>query len=230
MYKFRQRFLEGNNPRDWRKMFNPPSMQRWFAIAPATVDNFYTRSLLGEQAFRAPALSLTATDTHAAKQTLLQIDVLLVLEEAALNQLALQVGLGWEHGMDMHSRSGHVHLANLTQQHQQQELAAPARSGRRLSSGGEKHEDDEAITREVAALLPSDMAGEGARANKWDMELYQLARMLAQLDAFCFAAVQARMVQALAALHVQQKASCGFVGAPQHNLDAGLNLQSPGGT
>ncbi len=73
----------------YRADFNPEMMQRFFAnrdaphwrrLAPAAVDNYYIRLLLGEGTFYLPHGSTNATHLAAAQLVLLQYDVVLLLE------------------------------------------------------------------------------------------------------------------------------------------------------
>lgn len=52
----------------------------WRSLAPAAVDNYYCRLLLGEAAFHEPVGALGATHLAAARLMLLQYDLVLVLE------------------------------------------------------------------------------------------------------------------------------------------------------
>lgn len=68
----------------------------WEELAPAPTHNYYTRSLLGEATYRLPPENLTERHLHLARLVISQFDVLLLLEEPAMNDLLFQFALGWK--------------------------------------------------------------------------------------------------------------------------------------
>ncbi|KAG2497530.1 hypothetical protein HYH03_004678 [Edaphochlamys debaryana] len=87
-------FFRGRNATSWRQ------------LAPAAVDNYYTRLLLGEAVYYAPPGSITDEHVAAARLVLLQFDVVLLLESGELDELWLRHALGWRVGLAAaHARS-----------------------------------------------------------------------------------------------------------------------------
>ncbi len=68
----------------------------WQYMAPPVVDNYYTRSLLGEATYKLPAGRVTAEHGAYAQLLVAQYDVLLVLEQSNSRKLGLGLGLGWK--------------------------------------------------------------------------------------------------------------------------------------
>eukprot|EP00198_Chlamydomonas_reinhardtii_P012983 XP_001702320.1 predicted protein [Chlamydomonas reinhardtii] len=71
----------------------------WRRFAPAAVDNYNMRLLLGEGAYYAPIGSLTAAHLAAARLVLLAYDVVLMLEAPDVDELWLKQALGWRVGL-----------------------------------------------------------------------------------------------------------------------------------
>ncbi|KAG2426151.1 hypothetical protein HXX76_013132 [Chlamydomonas incerta] len=71
----------------------------WRRFAPAAVDNYNMRLLLGEGVYYAPIGSLGAAHLAAARLVLLAYDVVLLLEAPDVDELWLKQALGWRVGL-----------------------------------------------------------------------------------------------------------------------------------
>ncbi|KAG2435973.1 hypothetical protein HYH02_011686 [Chlamydomonas schloesseri] len=71
----------------------------WRRFAPAAVDNYNLRLLLGEGVYYAPIGSLSAAHLAAARLVLLGYDVVLMLEAPDVDELWLKQALGWRVGL-----------------------------------------------------------------------------------------------------------------------------------
>lgn len=91
------------------RYFNPHSRRDWEKLAPAPVNNYYVRSLLGEQTYSQDLGSLNQVHLDAARLVVLQLDMVITLEDPDLNNLIFKYGLGWEHTFE------HVHARESTQ-------------------------------------------------------------------------------------------------------------------
>ncbi|GIL80088.1 hypothetical protein Vretimale_12920 [Volvox reticuliferus] len=80
----------------------------WRAFAPAAVDNYYIRLLLGEAVFYMPSGTVNTTHLAAAKLVLLQYDVVMLLEADDIDELWLRMALGWRVGLS----SAHARVAS----------------------------------------------------------------------------------------------------------------------
>ncbi|PNH01177.1 hypothetical protein TSOC_012950 [Tetrabaena socialis] len=85
--------------RGFEPFFRGRDADYWRSFAPAAVDNYYARLLLGEAAFYAPTGSLNATHLAAAQLVMLQYDVVLLLEAGDTDELFLKHALGWRVGL-----------------------------------------------------------------------------------------------------------------------------------
>lgn len=96
--------------------FNPHNAEQWHVLAPAVVNNYYTRSLLGENTYLEPFGYINSTHLQAARQVTAQFDVIMILEDKETNTLMFQVGLGWNttldkvHARQSTSKSTRMHL------------------------------------------------------------------------------------------------------------------------
>ncbi|GIL54624.1 hypothetical protein Vafri_10360 [Volvox africanus] len=79
--------------------FRARDAEYWRAFAPAAVDNYYIRLLLGEGVFYLPSGTVNTTHLKAAKLVLLQYDVVLLLEADDIDELWLRMALGWRVGL-----------------------------------------------------------------------------------------------------------------------------------
>eukprot|EP00877_Chromochloris_zofingiensis_P013176 jgi/Chrzof1/8111/UNPLg00156.t1 len=75
--------------------FPANDLSAWRHIAPAAVDNFTLRWLLGRTAFCVPVEGLNDVHLHFGKLKLLSMDVILLLGNDRLNTQVLKWGLGW---------------------------------------------------------------------------------------------------------------------------------------
>lgn len=97
---------EFNSSSDITAVFKGRTASFWEELVPAAVNNYYIRSLLGPKFFESPILPINSTHIHIAMREVLQHDLLLILENKELNDVVLQVGLGWEKSIqDAHIRS-----------------------------------------------------------------------------------------------------------------------------
>lgn len=82
----------------WNNASNrfPTTFEGIAKLAPRVVNNMYTRTLLGQRAFKLPYDAITEQHLQAAKLKLLQFDVLLLLEEPDKADVLLQRMLGWK--------------------------------------------------------------------------------------------------------------------------------------
>lgn len=80
----------------YTRYFNTSSSHFWELLAPAVMNNYNIRSLLGEYVYHLPWNSTNTDHLRRAFMVLLQYDVLLSLEEETLNELSTAVGLGWQ--------------------------------------------------------------------------------------------------------------------------------------
>ncbi len=62
-------------------LYRYPAYFAMQALGPAVVDNYFIRSLLGEEVFHAPVGGITEDMLKLAKQVLVQFDLLMVLEQ-----------------------------------------------------------------------------------------------------------------------------------------------------
>ncbi|KAG2442395.1 hypothetical protein HXX76_002481 [Chlamydomonas incerta] len=92
----------------------------WGELLPAATNNYYIRSLLGEQVYYLSAAELNGTHLAAARLALLQFDVLLLLEEPAMNELLFEMAVGWSLGF------GEVHARTSSQLHEVGARGLPA--------------------------------------------------------------------------------------------------------
>ncbi|EFJ41612.1 hypothetical protein VOLCADRAFT_98343 [Volvox carteri f. nagariensis] len=79
----------------------------WRTFAPAAVDNYYIRLLLGEEVFYLPSGTINATHLEAAELVLLQYDIVVLLEADDIDELWLKMALGWRVGLS----SAHARVA-----------------------------------------------------------------------------------------------------------------------
>ncbi|GAX84883.1 hypothetical protein CEUSTIGMA_g12304.t1 [Chlamydomonas eustigma] len=79
------------HPGDW----NSPDLFTWTTWAPAPLDNYMTRTLLGRHFMCKDFGDLEERHLSSAALTLSTMDHILVLGEDALNDVAMRVGLGW---------------------------------------------------------------------------------------------------------------------------------------
>lgn len=85
--------------RNHEPFFRGRDADYWRAFAPAAVDNYYTRLLLGEGTYYLPPGAITHEHMAAARLMLLQYDVLLILETSDMDELFLKHALGWRVGL-----------------------------------------------------------------------------------------------------------------------------------
>jgi hypothetical protein len=84
----------------------------WNALIPAVTDNYYIRSLLGEAVYFLPPGSLDQSHLDAARLATTQFDVLLLLEQPAMNEVLYEMAIGWGLGF------GAVHARTSSQVHE----------------------------------------------------------------------------------------------------------------
>ncbi|GIL86836.1 hypothetical protein Vretimale_15605 [Volvox reticuliferus] len=84
----------------------------WRALLPAATDNYYIRSLLGESVYFLPSENLNLTHLTAARLAIMQFDVLLLLEQPAMNEVLYEMAIGWGLGF------GAVHARTSSQVHE----------------------------------------------------------------------------------------------------------------
>ena len=106
LYKEVLNYEDNTTSFDISTLFEGRTASFWEELVPAAVNNYYIRSLLGPRFFESPILPINSTHIHIAMREVLQHDLLLILEKKELNDLVLQVGLGWEKSIqDAHIRS-----------------------------------------------------------------------------------------------------------------------------
>ncbi|KXZ56923.1 hypothetical protein GPECTOR_1g832 [Gonium pectorale] len=84
----------------------------WRSLMPSVTHNYYIRSLLGEAVYYLPPENITADHLKAALLSLIQFDVLLLLEQPSLNELLFEMAVGWGLGF------GSVHARTSSQVHE----------------------------------------------------------------------------------------------------------------
>ncbi|GIL74315.1 hypothetical protein Vretimale_2007 [Volvox reticuliferus] len=102
--RFIQVYIRGYWKRDdpqngaarYKQRFCNATADLWRALAPAVVDNYIVRSFLGESGFHTPTGLINDTHLEAARDQLLQFDLVLNLEAGREeNDWVVQQGLGW---------------------------------------------------------------------------------------------------------------------------------------
>lgn len=74
----------------------PRDLSKWKSWAPAVIDNYQTRWLLGRHSLHCRDFgSLNEVDLFTASLALLSTDNILIMEESYLNDVVLQLGIGW---------------------------------------------------------------------------------------------------------------------------------------
>lgn len=89
-----------------RTFMLPGKLPFWQRLAPAVLDNYYTRTLLGRHFMCLPFGSIKAQHAQHAAAKLLGFDIILDLDQSQQQQdQILNLGLGWEGSMaDAHER------------------------------------------------------------------------------------------------------------------------------
>ncbi|GIL78222.1 hypothetical protein Vretifemale_7626, partial [Volvox reticuliferus] len=82
---------------DFFKTYANANASFWSSVAPAITDNYFARTLLGEATWHAPVGSLTVEDhLPAARLVLMQFDIVVPLEaQTAVTSRLLTFGAGW---------------------------------------------------------------------------------------------------------------------------------------
>ncbi|GAX84436.1 hypothetical protein CEUSTIGMA_g11856.t1 [Chlamydomonas eustigma] len=92
-------YMQLHNTTDLSRAFKDRTTGFWERLLPAAVNNYYIRSLLGEQYFSTPLKSVRTSDTELAMLEVMQHDLLLMLEHKEFNDVVLKVGMGWQHSI-----------------------------------------------------------------------------------------------------------------------------------
>ena len=91
--------------------------RQWQAFAPAVTDNYYIRTLLGEDVFNLHPGAIGEEHLVQAELVLASVDILLDSEFEKMDLLNLHVGLGWEFGFEhAHEKRGKPPLEFLRRQ------------------------------------------------------------------------------------------------------------------
>ncbi|GFR50743.1 hypothetical protein Agub_g13009, partial [Astrephomene gubernaculifera] len=90
-----------NDTELFNMMYKDRTSSFWQELGPAIVDNYFTRSLLGEKAYHTPLGGVTQEMLSMAQQMLAQFDLIMVLEqEMDVRNLILYYGVGWRHTLE----------------------------------------------------------------------------------------------------------------------------------
>lgn len=129
----------------------------WRRLAPAAVDNYAIRSLLGPSVFHLPVGALNAKHAESAQSLLLeQFDTLLILEDEPANNVMLRSGLGWSNGMLPHTNAHSSFRVQRT----------------KIS--------------DTSQVLLQAALHDLERSNELDRQVYEHARLLQKLDMLTF--------------------------------------------
>jgi hypothetical protein len=98
--------------RSWRP---PPDLGFWQRLAPAVLDNYYVRTLLGRHFMCLPFGAVDAAHARHAAAKLLSFDIVLDLQQEAEQHSALvRLGLGWGGSLARtHERAGDGRIERL---------------------------------------------------------------------------------------------------------------------
>jgi hypothetical protein len=125
----------------------PDDLAFWQELAPAVLDNYYVRTLLGRHFMCAPYGAISAAHAQHAVAKLLAFDMVIDLQQPAWQQDALlRLGLGWNGSLaQTHERAG-------GQQAERSGLWA----GRLVARLRESNAQDEAVYHNGAAMAALD--------------------------------------------------------------------------
>lgn len=98
--------------KEYTRFFKFNTANFWEKLAPAAMNNYYIRSLLGEKVFHLLPNKVTPEHLEMARYIVLQFDILLTLEETEVNSVTFNTGMGWSETLEeVKARSGDKYTA-----------------------------------------------------------------------------------------------------------------------